>query len=248
MAAVNVDDPYGARLLTEFLDARSFSLSDASEAHLGPKGSSFVITADGWPPLPVESPLAGSFNVANILGAAALLRGKFGDSVIAEGVARTPQVPGRMERHILPNGACCIIDFAHTPEALRSVLSAAREFCSGKLVSIFGHGGGRYPSNRPALGAAAAGLADEVVVTMDNPRDEDPAQIAEAIVQGIGQTLPYRVILDRKEAIAAALDSAGPGDVVVVSGKGPEKFLIIQGKKIPYSDAETVDEWIRSAR
>jgi UDP-N-acetylmuramoyl-L-alanyl-D-glutamate--2,6-diaminopimelate ligase len=253
VAAINADDPYGARLLAEFAspEFRPFSLSDASGTRLDVEGSSFVITAKGWSPLPVKSPLAGSFNVANVLGAATVLRGKLDDAVIAKGIASVPQAPGRLERHPLPSGACCVIDFAHTPEALRNVLSAARGFCSGKLVSIFGHGGGRYPSNRPALGGVAAGLADRVVVTMDNPRDEDPARIAEAIVQGIensGREIPYEVILDRKEAITKTLAAAGSGDVLVVSGKGPEKFLTIQGRKIPYNDAETVDEWIRLAR
>jgi UDP-N-acetylmuramoyl-L-alanyl-D-glutamate--2,6-diaminopimelate ligase len=197
----------------------------------------------------------GSFNVANVLAAVTALRDKFGGEVMARGVSEIPQVPGRLEKYRLPNGACCIIDFAHTPEALRNVLSAARGFCSGRLISVFGHGGGRYQSNRPALGETAASLADLVLVTMDNPRDEDPALIAESIVQGIeskadktGKEVKYKVILDRKEAIATALSIAGPEDVLVVSGKGPEKFLTIKDQKIPYSDASAVEEWIQLAK
>ncbi|MDR1379233.1 MAG: UDP-N-acetylmuramoyl-L-alanyl-D-glutamate--2,6-diaminopimelate ligase [Synergistaceae bacterium] len=253
---VNADDPYGARLLRAFPEAKGFSFSDIVNLSLNMNGSFFEIEAcDDFPPLSIQSPLVGKFNVANVLAAISALRGRIGDAFIAKGVMEIPQVPGRLEKHPIPNGACCIIDFAHTPEALRNVLSAAREFCSGKLISIFGHGGGRYASNRPALGATAASLADLVVVTMDNPRDEDPNAIADSIVRGIEEQngrqkrkITYRIILDRKEAISTALRIARLGDVLVVSGKGPEKFLTINGRKIPFNDAETVEEWIRLAK
>jgi UDP-N-acetylmuramoyl-L-alanyl-D-glutamate--2,6-diaminopimelate ligase len=265
VAAINADDPYGARLLEEFPDAKGFGMADVFDLRMDGEGSSFKViknididekkAVNTLQPLALESPLVGGFNVANVLSAVTALRGRFDDKVIAKGVAGIPQVPGRLERHRIPNGACCVIDFAHTPEALRNVLSAARDFCSGKLISIFGHGGGRYSSNRPALGEIAASLADLVLVTMDNPRDEDPATIAESIVQGIenrsresGKGVKYKVILDRKEAIATALSIAAPQDVLVVSGKGPEKFLTIRDQKIPYSDAGAVEEWIRMAK
>jgi UDP-N-acetylmuramoyl-L-alanyl-D-glutamate--2,6-diaminopimelate ligase len=250
--AANGDDLYGKRLLGELAglpNVREFRMSDAADTRLSLEGTSFTLRAEGsaFPPLSLESPLVGNFNVANVLAAVAALRGneKIGDDAIVRGVRDIPQVPGRLERHGIPNGACCVIDFAHTPAALRSVLSAAREFCFGRLISLFGHGGGRYPSNRPALGEAAADLADLVIVTMDNPRDEDPEAIAESIVQGIrGKGTRYRVILDRKEAVFTALSLMGPGDVLVLSGKGPEKFLTVKDEKIPYNDAETVEEWI----
>ena len=262
VAVINADDPYGARLLKEFPGARGFSMSDVYDLRMDKNGSSFKLIsggvnsqAKGVSPVAFTSPLVGSFNVANVLSAVTALRGRFDDEFLARGVAGIPQVPGRLERHRIPNGACCVIDFAHTPEALRNVLSAARDFCSGKLISVFGHGGGRYSSNRPALGEVAASLADLVLVTMDNPRDEDPALIADSIVQGIesrsrksGKKVKYRVILDRKEAIATALCIAGPEDVLVVSGKGPEKFLTIRDQKIPYSDAGAVEEWVQLAK
>jgi UDP-N-acetylmuramoyl-L-alanyl-D-glutamate--2,6-diaminopimelate ligase len=256
VAAVNADDPYGIRLLEEFPDARGFRLSDAADTRLDASGSAFTVEAEGFPPLPLQSPLAGIFNVSNVLAAVAALRGiaagdggKIGDGVIAEGVAQIPQVPGRLEKYMMPNGACCIVDFAHAPEALRNVLSAARGFCSGRLISIFGHGGGRYQANRAALGETAASLADLILVTMDNPRDEDPASIAESITEGIKKqkNARFQVILDRKEAIRTALSIAGPKDVLVISGKGPEKFLILGDQKIPHNDAETVKEWQRMA-
>jgi UDP-N-acetylmuramoyl-L-alanyl-D-glutamate--2,6-diaminopimelate ligase len=262
VAAINADDSYGARVLKEFPDARGFSSRDVSDVKLGMDGSSFKIEtqsietqgAEGVS-LPLKSPLVGNFNVANVLAAVTALKGRLDDALIAKGVAGIPQIPGRLEKHRIPNGACCVIDFAHTPEALHNILSVARGFCTGRLISIFGHGGGRYASNRPALGAVAASLADLILVTMDNPRDEDPASIADSIVQGIksrnkeeGKETRYQVILDRKEAISTALCIAGPNDVLVVSGKGAEKFLTIKDRKIPYSDAETVEEWIRLAK
>jgi UDP-N-acetylmuramoyl-L-alanyl-D-glutamate--2,6-diaminopimelate ligase len=262
IAAVSADDAYGARLLEEFPEARGFGISDAANTHLSAGGSAFTVETEGFPPLPLRSPLAGMFNVSNALAAVAALRGaalkgaalrggalRIGDDIVARGVAETPQVPGRLERHTMPNGACCIVDFAHTPEALRNVLSTARGFCSGRLISVFGHGGGRYQANRAALGEIAASLADMVLVTMDNPRDEDPAAIAESIVEGIKKQKKtgFQVILDRKEAIRTALSVAGPGDVLVISGKGPEKFLLIGKQKIPSCDADIVEEWKRLA-
>jgi UDP-N-acetylmuramoyl-L-alanyl-D-glutamate--2,6-diaminopimelate ligase len=257
IAAINSDDPYGARLLKEFPDARGFRFGDVSNVKLGMDGSSFKIKTRGSEglPLSLKSPLVGDFNVINVLAAVTALRGRIDDALIAKGVAGIPQIPGRLEKHRIPNGACCVIDFAHTPEALRNILSVARGFCNGKLISIFGHGGGRYASNRPALGAVAASLADLILVTMDNPRDEDPVLIADSIAQGIksrnkeeGKETRYQVILDRKEAISTALCIAGPDDVLVISGKGAEKFLTIKDQKIPYSDAETVEAWIRLAK
>jgi UDP-N-acetylmuramoyl-L-alanyl-D-glutamate--2,6-diaminopimelate ligase len=255
VGSVNADDVYGVRLLKEFPETRGFRATDVLHARLGVNGSFFKISSKEFPPLEIKSPLVGNFNISNVLSAVTALRGRFEDGVLAEGVTKMPQVPGRMEKHTLPNGACCVIDFAHTPEALRNVLSTARSFCSGKLISIFGHGGGRYASNRPELGAAAADLADLILVTMDNPRDEDPSSIAENIVRGIesrnhqrSRETKYQVIIDRKEAIATALCIAGPKDVLVVSGKGPEKFLTIGEQKIPHNDAEAVEEWIKLAK
>ena len=202
-----------------------------------------TVSMRGFPDLRLQSPLVGNFNVWNVLAAVTALRGRVEDEAMVRGAAEVPQVPGRLERHSLPNGACCFIDFAHTPEALKNVLAAARALCPGRLISVFGHGGGRYPLNRPALGRVAADLADLVIVTMDNPRDEDPAEIAAGIVGGIQESggARHRVILDRREAVRTALSIAAPGDVVVVSGKGPERYLEQGGKKTPYNDAETVN-------
>ncbi|GHV45811.1 UDP-N-acetylmuramoyl-L-alanyl-D-glutamate--2,6-diaminopimelate ligase [Synergistales bacterium] len=262
IAAINADDPYGFRLLQEFDDARGFCVQKdntqvadlanrlhvASDINLSMEGAAFTVKASGFPPLSLKSPLIGMFNVYNALSAVTALRGRVGDDAIIRGVAAIPQVPGRLERYEMRSRAVCIVDFAHTPEALRNALSTVRTFCRGKLISVFGHGGGRYAQNRQALGEVAAALADHIIITMDNPRDEDPRQIALSIAEGIEKQKTgahYDVILDRKEAIRAAINIAGSGDAVVVSGKGPEKFLLIKNEKIPYSDAETIKELIK---
>ena len=159
-----------------------------------------------------------------------------------------PQVPGRLERYYLSNGVCVIIDFAHTPTALGNVLSELRNMCGGKLWAVFGHGGERFQPNRHSLGLTAARFCDRIVVTMDNPRSEDPGKIADQIFEGIrasDRKPESEIVLDRKAAIRRALDGSRTGDVVAVTGKGPEKYLIIGNQTIPYSDRETVLDWVK---
>ena len=171
------------------------------------------------------------------------MRGRVDDDAIIRGVANVPQVPGRLERIDLNNGACVFVDFAHTPSALRSVLGTIRRLSGNerRIVSVFGHGGGRYQQNRPELGKAASEFANEIIITSDNARDEDPVKIAEAIAGGA--TIPYRIMTDRPEAVNYALDSLNAGDILVVTGKGPEKFITIKNHKIPFNDAEAVKAW-----
>lgn len=255
----NADDGYGKRLIADYADVISFGLGDsrisARNLKFSLEGTKFDLYVDGKNAGEVMSPLVGGFNVKNALGAiASVYSDNIELSALKEGLAKAPQVPGRLEKHFIPIGddiraACCIIDFAHTPEALKNVLSAAREFCKGSLISVFGHGGGRYQANREALGKIAASLADKIIVTMDNPRNEPPIAIAKQIADGARAEKPgvgLRIILNRSEAIKAALDSASPGDVVVLSGKGPEKYLTVENQKIPYSDAGEVEKIINT--
>ncbi len=251
VGAVNAEDSYTKRILEEFSPVtRGFSLNEPSFSRVTKSlstvmGTSITIESKSLPILRLKSPLVGDFNIWNVLAAVTALRGRVDDEAIIKGVASIPQVPGRLERFELANGACCFIDFAHTPEALRNVLSVARKLCKGRLISVFGHGGGRYPLNRPAMGKIAAEYADKVIVTVDNSRDEEPGDIADAIVKGIESKggAEYQVILDRREAVLTALSIADNNDVVVVSGKGPEKYIIVKDKKIPYNDAETVKSY-----
>ncbi len=247
--AANFDDPYGKRLLAEFPEnIRGFGLTEGAKSKVLKSdttinGTDLEIFTEGFNNLTLHSPLVGDFNIMNTLCAVSAMRGIVNDEAIVKGVANVPQVPGRLERIDLPNGACVFVDFAHTPSALRSVLSVIRKLSGNdrKIISVFGHGGGRYQQNRPELAKAASEFADEILITSDNARDEDPMKIAEAIASGA--TIPYKIIVDRPEAVNYGLNNLKAGDILVITGKGPEKFITIKGKKIPFNDAEAVKNW-----
>jgi len=244
--AANFDDPYGKKLLDEFNQLRGFGLAENSPSRafnikMSLNGTELEISTQGFHEnLKLKSPLVGDFNVMNTLCAVTALRGRVDDEAIINGVANVPQVPGRLERIDLNNGACCFIDFAHTPSALKSVLRTIKNLSgnSGKIISLFGHGGGRYQQNRPELAKAASEFADEIIITSDNARNEEPIDIANAIASGAA--VPYKIILDRPEAINYALNLLKPGDILAITGKGPEKFILIKDKKIPFNDSEAV--------
>ena len=254
--AANADDPYGRRLVEEFrpyVIPYGLACEGADSVH----GTLLSMTLEGirlrlhfpggksWRDLNV--PLTGKYNIYNILLSATMGFGLgLTEEDICQGLEKAPQVPGRLERYLFGNGTCCIIDYAHSPDALRNVLKTLGELATGRIWSVFGMGGNRYAPNRPLMGKVASELADELVMTMDNPRLEDPALIAGQIEEGILKGLRlenHRVILDRREAIHFALDNARPGDIVLVSGKGPEPYIIIGEEHLPYSDRETVKGW-----
>ena len=249
LGAANYDDAWGKRLLAQFPErVRGFGLTNGAQftvagAQSSLDGTELVIQREGFGSISITSPLVGDFNIMNTLCAVTAMTGRVDAEAIMEGVANVPQVPGRLERIDLPNGACVFVDFAHTPSALRSVLGTIRKL-SGKerrIVSVFGHGGGRYQQNRPELGRAASEFANEIIITSDNARNEDPADIAKAIAEGA--SIPHRIITDRPEAVRVGLESLNKGDILVITGKGPEKFITIKDKKIPFNDAEAVKNW-----
>ena len=246
--AANFDDSYGKRLLAEIGRLQGFGLTEGAASRVihsqtSINGTDLVIEAKGFKTLELHSPLIGDFNIMNTLCAVTAMRGRVDDDAIIRGVANVPQVPGRLERIDLNNGASVFVDFAHTPSALRSVLGTLRKLSGSdrRIISIFGHGGGRYEQNRPELGRAASEFANEVIITSDNARDEDPMKIAVSIASGV--TVPYKIITDRGEAVTSALDSMKAGDILVITGKGPEKFITIKDKKIPFNDTEHVKHW-----
>lgn len=259
IGAANADDPFGGRLIEEFspnvipygligevpgrvcANLRSMTLQGIHLDLVFPGG---VSVRD------LRIPLTGRYNIYNVLSSAALAWGMgIREETIGLGLEKAPQVPGRLERYLFDNGVCCIIDYAHSPDALRNVLTTLGELASGKIWSVFGMGGDRYALNRPLMGEVACELADELVITMDNPRSEDPASIARHIKEGLKDGMRLagdRVILDRPEAIHFALDHAQPGDIVLVSGKGPEPYIIIGNNTLPYSDKQTVKDWAKA--
>ena len=249
-AVVNVDDPYGARLAAELGGtAISFALDhDASyragAVQTGLDGSHFAVRGpDGV--FELSSPLTGRFNVSNVLGAFATARalGVSAGTAI-DAIAGAGQVPGRFESVAEGQDYAVLVDYAHTPDSLQNVLEAARPLTTGRLHVVFGCGGDRDRGKRPLMGEIAARLADRVIVTSDNPRSEDPAAIIDEILAGSGGDVEHEV--DRRVAIDRAIATAGPGDVVVIAGKGHEQGQEFEaGRKIPFDDVTVVRESLR---
>ena len=144
----------------------------------------------------------------------------------------------------MPNelGIGVLVDYAHTPDALVNLLGSVRELGPGRIVTVFGCGGDRDRSKRPKMAAAVSSLSDVTIVTSDNPRTEDPESIIDEIVPGIHEGARWERVTDRREAIRRAIESAGPGDVVVIAGKGHEDYQIIGREKMHMSDQETAAE------
>jgi UDP-N-acetylmuramoyl-L-alanyl-D-glutamate--2,6-diaminopimelate ligase len=235
-SAINLDDAAGRAYRADFPAALTYAIDAPAdvrpaELELDAGGSRFAV--DGTP---VTLPLRGRFNVYNALAAWAAARALgVPETTIARGLSQAPAVAGRMERIAGPDIEA-IVDYAHTPDALENVLRAARETTAGKLVVVFGCGGDRDPGKRAQMGEVAARLADIAIVTSDNPRSEDPLTIARAVAGTTGA----RIEPDRRTAIRAAIESAGPGDTVVVAGKGHETYQIVGDQSLPFDDRAEV--------
>lgn len=222
---VNRDDPHG-RLLgdTAPIDCRTYGLDDVDDLHIGPDGSTFT-----WAGTRLRTGLTGRFNVSNAIAAITAA-----DSVgidhddIARGLAAAGQVAGRLERVDVGQPFLAAVDYAHTPDGLEQLLRTARELAgSNRVVIAFGAGGDRDRTKRPHMGEIAGQLADVVVLTTDNPRHEDPRTIIDELHGGATGPAEVLVEMDRRAAIARAVEVAGPGDVVLVAGKGHETHQII---------------------
>ncbi|MEQ1580041.1 MAG: UDP-N-acetylmuramoyl-L-alanyl-D-glutamate--2,6-diaminopimelate ligase [Steroidobacteraceae bacterium] len=197
------------------------------------------IAFDGsWGPGILRSRLLGDFNAENLLAALAVLLGwEVPLDRAVKGLETSSPPPGRME--VLPSsGPLVVIDYAHTPDALAKVIKATRQHTAGRVICVFGCGGNRDAGKRPLMGAIAEELADVVVLTDDNPRREDPAQIIASIQSGMQRADQVRVERQRAEAIAAALDLAGPDDAVLIAGKGHETGQVIGDETLPFNDRE----------
>jgi UDP-N-acetylmuramoyl-L-alanyl-D-glutamate--2,6-diaminopimelate ligase len=246
-AIVNIDDPYGRRLAGEF-ECITFS-AEGAEADYSARDVSFDAAGAGFSvgELRVRTGLPGHFNVANALGAFAAAEAMgVGSEIAAAGLAKAARVPGRFEPIDEGQGFSVLVDYAHTPDSLENVLRAARRLTSGKLISVFGAGGDRDRDKRPKMGRAGAELSDLTVITSDNPRSEDPEAIVAEVAsgaEGAEGVFELEVVVDRREAIALALSRAGPGDTVVIAGKGHEQGQEFDGgRKIPFDDREVARE------
>ncbi len=244
---INLDIPEGKRLASSIkIPWLGFGLKDAAQV----RARQITATGDGIRfrlitpkgEVKISSRLLGAFNVYNILAAsgAALALGADLDQ-IQRGIERVKRVPGRMEPVANERGLFIVVDYAHTPDALSKVLSALRPLVKGRLITVFGCGGDRDKGKRSLMGEVAAKGSDMVIITSDNPRTENPTEIIEAIKKGVLASrakTPCQIIEDRMAAIKAAIDTAGPTDLILIAGKGHEDYQIIGTTARPFDDRE----------
>ena len=242
---VNADDGHwkdlpleGLRAVTYGIDQPADICADGIES--GPSGTKFRLAGEAGE-VEVDLPLVGLFNVENCLAAAGVgtVAGMSLEAV-ADRLASVPQVPGRLEV-VARKPFVVVIDFAHTPDALRRVLATLRPLTSGRLIVVFGAGGDRDRGKRPDMARAVAQVADLVVITSDNPRTEDPDSIIDDIVPGMNSS-PFKRLADRHEAIGYALAQAGSEDLVLLAGKGHERYQVIGTERQPFDERQIVEE------
>ena len=253
-AIVNVDDPKGAELAASLPRVTTFAIDRpadvrATHLHSSLEGLAFTVeTPRGT--IDMRSPLVGRPNVYNILGVVAAASAlDLPARAIEEGIARLERVPGRFQIvSASTDDVRVVVDYAHTDDALKNLLETARPLSPGRLITVFGCGGDRDRTKRPLMGAVAGRLSDFVVLTSDNPRSEDPGRIIEEIKLGLApapepgapkrHTTPFATSPDRRLAIEQAIRSAKPGDLVIIAGKGHEKYQFIGDRTLPFDDVE----------
>ncbi|MCP4261477.1 MAG: UDP-N-acetylmuramoyl-L-alanyl-D-glutamate--2,6-diaminopimelate ligase [Planctomycetes bacterium] len=199
----------------------------------------------------VTTPLLGLYNVSNCLAAAGLcLAAGFDLETIAAGLSALKTIPGRLEKIDFDCDFSVLVDYAHTDDALKNVLSTLKPLCKGRLIAVFGCGGDRDKTKRPRMAKVAEQLADFIIVTSDNPRTEQPIDIIKDIITGF--TNPDSQIIfieaDRKKAIASAIKKAGKNDIVLIAGKGHETYQIIGKQKFDFSDKQIAMEYLTTSR
>lgn len=235
LAVINIDDEYGQRIVASTdVPVVAYSVADATDVEVSPTAHEYT-----WRGVRIRVALGGAFNVLNSLAAATACAALgLAPQQIADGVATAPPVPGRFEAVHAGQPFDVVVDYAHTPDGLRAVLTAARPAAPRRLLVVFGCGGDRDVDKRPQMGAVAAELADQVVITSDNPRSEDPLGIINAISAGVPDDYRARVVTvpDRRHAFATAFRSAAAGDVVVIAGKGHETTQTIGTEVLPFDD------------
>ena len=247
-SAINVDDPRGPSLVEMVGRPVTYAITRAADITPGPLSFSLEgLTFDVRTPhgtIHISSRLVGRPNVYNILGAVAATTALgLPFDAIERGVRALDGVPGRFQLVSEPkDGVTVVVDYAHTDDALRNLLETARPLASGRLITVFGCGGDRDRTKRPLMGAVAGRLSDLIVITSDNPRGEDPNRIIEEIQRGItpdtrrDSAQRILAIVDRRAAIAKAIEVARAGDLVLVAGKGHEKYQVIGDRVLPFDD------------
>jgi len=258
-AVINVDDPRGASLIDAVARPVTYGINRDADVMPGPlsfglEGLAFEVRMPEGV-AHVESKLVGKPNVYNILAAAATAATlDVGIEAIEEGLRTLAGVPGRFEL-VSSSGddITVVVDYAHTDDALRNLLETARPLASRRLITVFGAGGDRDRTKRPLMGMVAARLSDVVVITSDNPRTEDPLRIIEEVKLGAEPEMRQGnaevvAMPDRREAIVHSIDRASNGDVVLIAGKGHEKYQEINGRVTPFDDVAVAREALEARR
>lgn len=248
MMLVNSDDEGGVRVLQKYPTCTSYSLKNIKSDIQGKlvqdtkDGIAFELNEQGAISSYSCSWLMGTYNVYNVFGVVALARalGLISDQ-IQQALQKPLYVPGRMERYVLPNGACCVIDYAHNPSSFQALLPTLKKL-SPHLIVVFGCGGDRDPVKRPIMGTIAAQTADIVILTSDNPRSEEPEDIVAQIIQGIPEPHMKKIIceLDREKAIHKAYTLAQADSIIAILGKGPDEYQIVKGIKTFFSERQII--------
>jgi len=261
LAVINSDDAFGRDLAARCL-ARGLRVIACGATAAAPAGAvavraaDIVSHADGLDfelqlddaRVAVHSQLLGRFNVDNLLLVAGLLHGwGLAPADIARRLAGLRTVPGRMQRLGGDGRPVAVVDYAHTPDALEQALRALRPHTGGRLLCVFGCGGERDAGKRPLMGRVAEQLADQVIVTDDNPRGEDGEVIVAQVLAGMVRPAAVQVVRDRARAIARAMAEAGPGDLVLVAGKGHEDYQQVGELRLPFSDVAQVQQALLQA-
>lgn len=257
LGLVCVDDEHGRRLVAEAqIPTRSYAVDGpadwtVTDVEESADGSRFLVLGPTGQRVRAACPLPGRFNIANTLAAiAAAAEAGFPEQVVADAIAASGGVPGRLEQIATDRDLSVIVDYAHKPDAVDAVLRTLRPVTRGRLTIVIGAGGDRDRGKRPIMGQLAAELADVVIVTDDNPRSEDPALIRAEVLAGARAAerpgLRLEEIGDRHEAIRVAIAGAGPGDVVVIAGKGHESGQDVAGVVQPFDDREVARDVLAS--
>jgi UDP-N-acetylmuramoyl-L-alanyl-D-glutamate--2,6-diaminopimelate ligase len=260
LRVINIDDPWGQKLALQrqagrlIVTTRKSALPQgldpaacvrATAVRARPSGLTLAIESS-WGACALDVPLLGEFNADNVLTVlAVLLSWDVSLPAACDALSRAAPPPGRME--LFGAGPLALVDFAHTPDALAQALSAARAHCRGRLWVVFGCGGDRDPGKRPLMGEIAARLADEVVLTDDNPRSENPHDIIRDIKSGIAESCALVIEHDRAQAIRRTLARAAPEDLVLIAGKGHEDYQIYRAERRAFRDQTVVRAYFAGA-
>lgn len=247
-AIINIDDPWGERLAAELhSEVRTLSMTKPASIRIElqeatASGTRFLLDCRGER-MEIHSPLIGRYNVYNLSSAiAGALFAGVPKEKIPEILKDGIRIPGRLEKMELPSGGTAFVDYAHTDDALERVLSALRPLCRGELIVVFGCGGDRDRTKRPRMAAVCGRIADRSILTSDNPRTEPPEAIIDEAKQGFPPGTRFETIPDRREAVRRAVALTGPGDILLVAGKGHETTQEIQGVKYHMDDRELIRE------